>query len=168
MMGSNREASHDILDDVDIIVQCNLCSASYPVRASLIRESQRMLAEGCTGSSAYECTASYLATLVDPDDLDELARAWRRFEERVTCRGGVGVTVRADAPSQARRHLDADVLALERGENEGGRCVGQVGAGGTCSSGASSRSIDVIVARRRPAPSRSKVARARLHHSQSM
>ena len=49
MTGSNqetvRDGGHDILDDVDVIVRCDLCQTTYPVRASVIRDSQRVLAE---------------------------------------------------------------------------------------------------------------------------
>jgi hypothetical protein len=83
----------DLLDDVDVVVPCNVCSGTYTVPASLVRDSQRLLACGCTGGSLYECTASYLANLVEPDALRELARAWSRFARSASTHGGVGVVV---------------------------------------------------------------------------
>lgn len=124
MTGSNHETvsgdGHDILDEVDVIVRCDLCHTTYPVRASVIRDSQRVLAEGCTGGSLYECTASYMATLVDPDALGDLARAWQRFEWSATGHGGVGVVVHAGTLLDGRRPVDFDAAALARWENEGG------------------------------------------------
>ena len=56
--------SPDLLDHVQVTVPCPTCDESYTVPASVVRASQRVLAEGCTGTSSYECEASFYATLI--------------------------------------------------------------------------------------------------------
>jgi hypothetical protein len=84
--------SDDPLSHVEVEVACNICGDSYSVSGSTIRESQRLLAQGCTGTSLFECDAAFYATLLEPEVIAELERAWARLE-----------------------------TDLERWENEGGR-----------------------------------------------
>lgn len=106
-----------LLEHVEVIVPCQSCGSTYAVPASVVRESQRMLEEGCSGSTLHECDASFYATLIDAAALDELACAWAAVCESATRHGGTEImfaTAGADG-------LDVDARALQRWDNEGGR-----------------------------------------------
>jgi hypothetical protein len=120
MTPTNDESERDLLSAIEIEVACNICNATYTVPASIVRESQRLLAEGCTGESLYECDASFLATLVEPAAIADLERAWASFQQNATAHGGMRVAVVANAASPRARDLDA--RAVQRWENEGGCC----------------------------------------------
>lgn len=108
--------SPDLLDHVQVTVPCPTCDESYTVPASVVRASQRVLAEGCTGTSSYECEASFYATLIDHDAIESLEHVWADFCRSATEHGAIDVAFDTDA---AR---DLDGRALQRWENEGGRC----------------------------------------------
>jgi hypothetical protein len=111
--------SPDLLDHVQVTVQCNSCDDSYAVPASAVRESQHVLAEGCTGTSSYECEASFYATLIDHDAIESLERVWTDFCRSATAHGATRVAFDTDPPVTG----DLDGRALQRWENEGGRCT---------------------------------------------
>lgn len=114
------ELTGDLLSRVEVVVCCNICQASYAIPGSMIRESQRLLAEGCTGTSLFECDASFYATLIEPEVIANLERAWASFQQSATSHGGIGVAlVGAESNTLA---VDPDARALQRWENEGGRC----------------------------------------------
>ena len=107
--------SPDLLDYVQVTVPCDACDESYSVAASAVRASQRVLAEGCSATSSYECEASFYATLIDHDAIESLDRVWADFCRNATTHGAIGVELDA-------AHGDPDRRALQRWENEGGRC----------------------------------------------
>lgn len=107
----------DILDNIDIHVDCAQCDVAYHIPASTVAESQRLIEEGCPGSE-YECPASLFATLVDPADLRALAGAWRRVERSVRGRAqGLLLTARPAVSDRAVVQRDP---ALARWEDDGG------------------------------------------------
>lgn len=117
----------ELLDLVAVIVNCNTCNSKYSVPASNIRESHHVLKAGTTGSSSYECQACYYASLVEPDVVEALARAWAAFRQSATSHGGVDVVVRVPEPHpepRAQPHADRlvsdDIRSIRRWENEGG------------------------------------------------
>ena len=117
---NDQKSTQDLLDHVEVVVACNTCDATYSVPASIVRESQRILAEGCSGSSLFECDASFYATLIEPEAIETLERAWANFRQSAAGHGALGVVFHAgdshDEPS------DQDTRAIRRWENEGGRC----------------------------------------------
>lgn len=110
--------SPDLLDHVQVTVPCNTCDESYTVPASVVRASQRVLAEGCSGTSGYECEASFYATLIDHDAIESLERVWADFCRSATTHGATDVAFDADQVVPG----DLDRRAVQRWENEGGRC----------------------------------------------
>ena len=118
----------NILDHVAIRIRCGVCSGEYSVPASVVLEGQQAIAPGCPGCSDYECEARFVATLVDPQALAALQAAWATFEASATSQGAVGVTLAA-VPAAARPALEEAteriraVRAVQRWENEGGRCL---------------------------------------------
>lgn len=68
----------DILKHLLVDVHCGHCG-DFTVRADIIAESQRMLAEGCPGSR-YECPPQAFAPLLDPAALASLEKAWAELE----------------------------------------------------------------------------------------
>ena len=118
----------NILDHVAIRIRCGVCSGEYSVPASVVLEGQRAIAPGCPGCSDYECEARFVATLADPQALAALQAAWATFEASATSLGAVGVTLAA-VPAVARPTLEEAaertrrVKAIQRWENEGGRCL---------------------------------------------
>jgi hypothetical protein len=118
--GESAKRTEDLLSAIDVVLTCSKCDATYSIPASFVRESQRILAEGCTGSSPFECNASFYANLIDPQVIAELERAWVSFQQSASSHGGIGVDLpRSDADSHA---IAPDARALERWENEGGQC----------------------------------------------
>jgi hypothetical protein len=55
-MSTTRPAS-DLLDHLELILPCNVCGTTYTIPASLVRDSQLAIAEGCSGSGAITCEA---------------------------------------------------------------------------------------------------------------
>jgi hypothetical protein len=108
-----------LLDHVEVVVPCHQCGSTYAVPASLVRESQRLLAEGCSGTSLYECDASFYATLIEPDALDALARAWAVFCQSAATHGGTAITITTGDASGPDHDFDA--RAIQRWDDEGGR-----------------------------------------------
>jgi hypothetical protein len=95
--------SSDLLDRVFVTVPCNVCDESYPVAASVVRTSQALLAEGCSGTSSYECDATYYATLVEHDAIESLTHAWADFCRSATTHGAVDVDVALEAARPVKR-----------------------------------------------------------------
>jgi hypothetical protein len=122
----DQESTQDLLlDHVEVVVACNTCDATYSVPASIVRESQRILAEGCSGSSLFECDASFYATLIEPEAIETLERAWANFRQSATGHGALGVVFHAGDRRAGDTHdepPDQDTRAIRRWENEGGRC----------------------------------------------
>ena len=85
--------SADLLEHVLVTVPCNVCDDSYTVPASVVRTSQELLADGCSGTSSYECDATYYATLVEHDAIESLTHAWADFCRSATTHGAVDVDV---------------------------------------------------------------------------
>ncbi len=83
-----------LFDHLAVVVPCRHCDSTFTVPASLVRESQRVLAKGCSGSTLHECDASFYATLIEPDALDALARAWSAFCRSATTHGGSDLVLR--------------------------------------------------------------------------
>jgi hypothetical protein len=109
--------SPDLLDHVQVTVPCNSCDESYTVPVSVVRASQRVLSEGCTGTSSYECEASFYATLIDHDAIESLEHVWADFCRHATAHGAIAVAFDADQIGAE----ELDRRALQRWENEGGR-----------------------------------------------
>lgn len=122
MTGNHEDQSRteDLLSTIEIVVSCNICQSTYSVPASIVRDSQRILDEGCTGVSPYECDASFYATLIEPKVVAELERAWASFQRSAASHGGAGLHLRRGDADQREADVDAD--AVQRWENEGGRC----------------------------------------------
>jgi hypothetical protein len=116
----------DLLEHVHVKVPCNVCDESYTVPASVVRTSQHLLAEGCSGTSRYECDAAFYATLIDHDAIESLEHVWADFCRSAATHGGLGVSVDTSADHDRRddrdRRVDLDRRALEQWETEGGRC----------------------------------------------
>jgi hypothetical protein len=123
----------DLLEHVHVTVPCNVCDESYTVPASVVRTSQQLLADGCSGTSSFECDAAFYATLIDHDAIESLEHVWAQFCRSAGTHGGLGVTVERDDATGARRadedsrpparRADEDRRPLEVWENEGGRCA---------------------------------------------
>lgn len=111
--------SLDLLDHLQVTVPCNTCNESYAVPASAVRESQRVLAEGCSGTSTYECEASFYATLIDHDAIESLERVWTDFCRSAASHGASNVTFDVGQAVAG----DLDHRALLRWEDEGGQCT---------------------------------------------
>lgn len=112
----------DLLEHVEIVVPCNVCQTTYGVPVSLVRDSQRLVAEGCTGSGVHACDAAFYAGLLAPEAIDRLADAWDAFQRSAAQHGGLGVDLRATAAPHELAIFD--LCALHRWEDEGGSCVG--------------------------------------------
>jgi hypothetical protein len=121
----HQESTQDLLDHVEVVVACNTCDATYSVLASIVRESQRILAEGCSGSSLFECDAAFYATLIEPEAIETLERAWANFRQSASGHGALGVVLHAGERHASDRDdepPDQDTRATRRWENEGGQC----------------------------------------------
>lgn len=119
MITTDSDEVSALLDRVEVVVPCHHCGSTYTVPASLVRESQRLLAEGCSGSSLYECDASFYATLIEPDALDALARAWAGVCQSAATHGGTEIMIATGDASGP--DYDFDARALQRWDNDGGR-----------------------------------------------
>ncbi len=64
----------NILEHCYVDVHCGQCG-EFAVRADVIAESQRLLEQGCPGST-YECPPALLATLLERSALESLEQAW--------------------------------------------------------------------------------------------
>ncbi|MCZ7679342.1 MAG: hypothetical protein M5U28_11510 [Sandaracinaceae bacterium] len=110
-----------ILHQIDVEVRCVQCGESYRLPAALIAASQRMLEEGCPGTSSHECAPAFYASLIEPVPLQALVRAWeevqrsaRAYGERVVLRERPLVDVPFQVP------LVGEVDPLARWEDDGG------------------------------------------------
>lgn len=110
----------DLLKHVAVEVHCDQCG-DFTVGADVIAESQRLLAQGCPGSS-YECPPTLFASLLEPSAVDALQRAWSALER--TVRSPVR-EVSADALRIALAPNDKqDPRAVLRWEDDGGYIPG--------------------------------------------
>jgi hypothetical protein len=105
----------DLVGHLQVAVPCRICDTTYEVPLSIVRDSQRVLATGCSGTSMYECDASFYTSLVEPSAIADLERAWAAFVGSAERHGGLAVTFAAGPQN------DLDRRALERWDNEGGR-----------------------------------------------
>lgn len=105
----------DLLKHVAVEVHCDQCG-DFTVRADVIAESQRLLAQGCPGSS-YECPPTLFATLLEPSAIDALQRAWSALESTV---GSPVREVSADALRIFVSPDKQDPRAVLRWEDDGG------------------------------------------------
>ena len=119
MMPTCDDATADLLGHLAIEVECCTCNTTSEVPAALVRDSQRLLAEGCSGTSLFECDASFYATLVAPDAVAALEHAWLAFRRSAASHGGTRVMVTATEPHGFRS--DSELRALARWEDDGGR-----------------------------------------------
>ena len=72
-MPSEGATVTDLLKDLYVDVHCDQCG-DFAVRADVIAESQRLLADGCPGS-AFECPPELFATLLEPAAVESLRNA---------------------------------------------------------------------------------------------
>lgn len=91
----------DILDRVFLVVHCEGCKGTYEVSARVARSAETMLHEGCPVQNVRNCPELYYASLVDPDALDELARAWAHVEATARSHGS-NVLLRPESESVPR------------------------------------------------------------------
>jgi hypothetical protein len=117
---TSKESDADLLSQVEVVVGCSLCDSTYSVPASIVRESQRLVAEDYCGESLFECDALYYATLIEPDAIADLERAWARFQKSATSHGGMRVVVGASGMNMGANELDEQTL--QRWGNESGPC----------------------------------------------
>jgi hypothetical protein len=110
----------DILKTVSVDVHCDRCG-DFTVGADVIAESQRLLAEGCPGSS-YECPPSLLATLLPQSVLESLESAWSELQ-RAT-RSPVRQLSFDDSPRVASANDRLDPRSISRWEDDGGYIPG--------------------------------------------
>jgi hypothetical protein len=120
MASTSNESNVDLLSQIEVVVACNICDSTYSVPASIVRESQRLLAEGYCGESRFECDALYYAMLIEAEAIADLERAWARFQKSATSHGGMSIAVVGTGPSIGA--TDLDERGCQRWENEGGRC----------------------------------------------
>jgi hypothetical protein len=93
MASTSKESDADLLAQVEVVVACSVCDSTYSVPASIVRESQRLLAEDYCGESLFECDAQYYATLIEAEAIADLERAWARFQKSATSHGGMRIVV---------------------------------------------------------------------------
>lgn len=107
----------DILRHVYVDVHCSQCG-DFAVRADLVAESQRLLADGCPGSP-YECPPALFATLLDRHAVESLERAWSDLEDAARSpvrRVSIGDPLRVAVHPNEK----LDQQAVSRWEDEGG------------------------------------------------
>lgn len=110
-----------ILKNIDVHVRCRQCG-DFHISAEVIANSQRLLAEGCPGSS-YECPPQLFATLLEPSALASLERAWSALES--TVRSPVRDVSPADSLRVAVYPNDKmNPRAICRREDDGGSIAG--------------------------------------------
>lgn len=109
----------DILQQVEVEVRCVQCDESYRMPAALIAESQRMVREGCPGTSPHECAPAFYASLLEPVALEALVRAWERLQRSARARGDHAV-LRERPRVGVTLPLARDTDALARWEDDGG------------------------------------------------
>lgn len=107
----------NILETLSVNVHCDQCG-DFSIGANLIAESQRMLAEGCPGSS-HECPPTLFATLLPRSTLEALEKAWNDLERAV--RSPVR-QVTIEEPCQVSTPGDGtlDSHTISRWEDDGG------------------------------------------------
>lgn len=110
----------DLLDHLELILPCNVCGTTYTIPASLVRDSQQAIVEGCCSSGAITCDAEFYARLLAPEVIASLTRAWEAFLHGAEHGGGLGVRLR-ETPFLLNA-VELEQVELQRWENEGGRC----------------------------------------------
>jgi hypothetical protein len=116
MASTSKESDEDLLSQVEVVVACNICDSTYSVPASVVRESQRLVAEDYCGESLFECDALYYATLIEAEAIADLERAWARFRESATSHGGMRiVVVGSDNESGPCEHVRAAIAEHRAG-----------------------------------------------------
>lgn len=110
----------DILESVFLVVPCSACGGTYEVSARTARSSEAMLHDGCPVQSTHECPQTHYASLIDPEALDDLCRAWARVEAAARSHGSVAIVrsiethaVAAQPPAEAQRVSSPDRTALK-------------------------------------------------------
>ena len=107
----------DILKALSVDVHCDQCG-DFTVGADVIAESQRMLAEGCPGSS-YECPPALFATLLPRDALESFEKAWSDLEDAAP--SPVRQIAIEEPPHISTRPNDkVDPRIIDRWEDDGG------------------------------------------------
>ena len=122
MASTSEESDADLLSQIEVVFVCNTCDSTYSVPASIVRESQRLVAEDYCGESLLECDALYYATLIDAEAIADLERAWAHFQESATSHGGIRVAVvgantgATEIDERALQRLHRRVEGLQRTE----------------------------------------------------
>jgi hypothetical protein len=117
----DEESIQDLLDHVEVVIACDSCDSQHSVSVAIVRESQRILAEGCTGTSPFECDAAFYATLIEPEAIEALERAWVRFRQSANGAGALGIIFRGSELRVAPADVDARAPSqhLHRHEHQG-------------------------------------------------
>ncbi|HEU5073142.1 MAG TPA: hypothetical protein VFU02_03200 [Polyangiaceae bacterium] len=107
----------DILKNLAVDVHCDQCG-DFTVGADVIADSQRMLADGCPGSS-HECPPTLLATLLPQAALQSLEKAWRDLESAAR-RPVRQITIEESSQIPTRPADQVDPRIISRWEDDGG------------------------------------------------
>lgn len=118
---TTTSSAPDLLEYLQLVLPCNVCGSTYTIPASLVRDSQQAIADGCFGSGAITCDAEFYAGLLAPDAIAGLTRAWEAFRHSAEHLGGLGVALREAVVIVDPAEIDR--LAVQRWENEGGSCL---------------------------------------------
>ena len=81
----------DILDLVCLVVPCAACGGTAEISARVVRDSEKMLHEGCPVQNPRNCPEVYYSSLIDSNALDELCTAWSRLEASARAHGSEAV-----------------------------------------------------------------------------
>jgi hypothetical protein len=100
-----------LLEHLQLVLPCNVCGTTYTIPASLVRDSQQAIADGCYGIGAITCDAEFYAGLLAPEAIAGLDRAWEAFRQSAEHHGGLGVAL-VDAGVVASP-TELDRLALQ-------------------------------------------------------
>lgn len=115
----------DLMRHLQVDVSCPECTEAYPVSVETVRECQRLVCEGCPGTSSYECPARYFAGLLAPAAVARLVEALQGLEDDARLHGGRRVRIALPPPelktaASALRETEALEAAIVGWENEGG------------------------------------------------
>ena len=123
---AKEEPMLDVMRHIQLEIPCSVCADSYSVSADTVRESQRLLAEGCPGTSSYECPPLFFATLLPAEALAHLVGALQEVERSALSRGSTAIWVEepvlhASNPlPAAAREATRTCAAIARWEDDGG------------------------------------------------